>query len=59
VSFVFAFQSKMDNSQVISLLTYGLDDTVLPSDHVHVNFRNYMEIFSDIDDRIFVEDEEY
>ncbi len=32
----FGFQSKMGNSQSISLLTYGLDDTVLPSDHVCV-----------------------
>ena len=46
MSFVFAFQSKMGNSQFISLLTYGFDDTVLPSDHVNVNFRNYMDNFS-------------
>ena len=36
----------MGNSQFISLLTYGLDDTVLSSDHVNVNFRNYMDNFS-------------
>ncbi len=46
MSFVFAFQSKMGNSQFISLLTYGFDDTVLPSDHVNINFRNYMDNFS-------------
>ncbi len=46
MSFVLAFQSKMGNSQFISLLTYGFDDTVLPSDHVNVNFRNYMDNFS-------------
>ena len=40
----------MGNSQFISLLTYGLDDTVLSSDHVNVNFRNYMDNFIGIDD---------
>ena len=48
----------MGNSQSISLLTYDLDDTVLPSDHVNANFRNYMDNFTDIDDGLYVEDEE-
>ena len=48
----------MGNSQSISLLTYGIDDTELPSDNVNVNFRNYMDNFTDIDDGLYVEDEE-
>ena len=50
---------KIGNSQSISLLAYGLDDTVLPSDHVNANFRNYMDNFTDIDDGLYVQDEEY
>ena len=57
--FVFCFhQSKMGNSQSISLLTYGVDDTVLPSDPVNVNFRNFIDNFTDIDDGLYVEDDE-
>ena len=56
---LFGFQCKMGNSQSISLLTYDLDDTVLPSDHVNANFRNYMDNFTDIDDGLYVKDEEY
>ena len=48
------FKSKMG----ISLLTYGLDDTVLPSDRLNANFRNYMDNFTDIDDGLYVEDDE-
>ena len=32
---VFGFQSKMCNSQSISMLSYGVDDTLLPSDPVN------------------------
>ena len=31
---------------------------MLPSDHVNVNFRNYMDNFTDIDDGLYIEDEE-
>jgi hypothetical protein len=44
----------MGNSQSIFMLTYGVDDTVLPIDPLSVNFRN----FTDIDDGLYVEDEE-
>ena len=36
--------------QSIFPLSYGLDDSVLPSDNVNVTFRNYMDNFIDIDD---------
>ena len=49
----------MGNSQSISLLTYGIDDTVLPSDPVNINFRNFIDNFTDIDDGLYVEDEQY
>ena len=49
----------MGNSQSISLLTYGVDDTILPSDPVNVNFRNFIDNFTDIDDGLYVEDEQY
>ena len=49
----------MGNSQSISLLSYGVDDTVLPSDPMNVNFRNFIDNFTDIDDGLYVEDEEY
>ena len=48
----------MGNSQSISMLTYGVDDTVLPIDPLNVNFRNYIDNFTDIDDGLYVEDEE-
>ena len=48
----------MGNSQSISLLSYGVDDTVLPSDPVNVNFRNFIDNFTDIDDGLYVEDDE-
>ena len=48
----------MDNSQSISMLTYGVDDTVLPIDPLNVNFRNFIDNFTDIDDGLYVEDEE-
>ena len=48
----------MGNSQSISLLSYGLDDSILPSDNANVTFCNYMDNFIDIDDGLFVEDEE-
>ena len=48
----------MGNSQSISLLSYGLDDSILPSDNVNATFRNYMDNFIDIDDGLYVEDEE-
>ena len=54
----FGFQSKMGNFQSISMLTYGVDDTVLPSDPVNVNFRNFIDNFTEIDDGLYVEDEE-
>ena len=44
----------MGNSQSISILTYG----VLPSDPVNVNFRNFIDNFTEIDDGLYVEDEE-
>ena len=33
----------MGNSQSITMLTCGVDDTVLPSDPVNVHFRNFIE----------------
>ena len=54
----FGFQSKMGNSQSISMLTYGVDDTVLPIDPFNVNFRNFIDNFTDIDDGLYVQDEE-
>ena len=49
----------MGNFQSISMLTYGVDDTVLPtSDPVNVNFRNFIDNFTEIDDGLYVEDEE-
>ena len=48
----------MGNSQSISLLSYRVDDTVLPSDPVNVNYRNFIDNFTDIDDGSYVEDEE-
>ena len=47
----------MGNSQSISMLTYGVDDTVLPIDPLNVNCRNYIDNFTDIDDGLYVEDE--
>ena len=32
------------------MLTYGVDDTVLPIDPLNVNFRNFIDNFTDIDD---------
>ena len=49
----------MGNSQSISLLSFGVDDTVWPSDPMNVNFRNFIDNFTDIDDGLYVEDEEY
>ena len=54
----FGFQYKMGNSQSISMLTYGVDDTVLPIDPLNVNFRNFIDNFTDIDDGLYVQDEE-
>jgi hypothetical protein len=48
----------MGNSHSISLLTYGIDDTVLPNDRVNANIRNYMDNFTDVDDGLYVEDDE-
>ena len=48
----------MGNSQSISLLSYGVDDTVLPSDPVNENFGNFLDNFTDIDDGLYVEDDE-
>ena len=48
----------MGNSQSISMLTYGVDDTVLPIDPLNVNFRNFIDNFTDIDEGLYVEDEE-
>ena len=48
----------MGNSQSISLLSYGVDDTVLPSDPMNDNFRNFIDNFTDIDDGLYVEDDE-
>ena len=48
----------MGNSHSISMLTYGVDDTVLPIDPLNVNFRNFIDNFTDIDDGLYVEDEE-
>jgi hypothetical protein len=31
------------------MLTYGVDDTVLPIDPLNVNFRNFIDNFTDID----------
>jgi hypothetical protein len=36
VNFIVGFQCKMGNSQSISMLTYGVDDTVLPIDPLNV-----------------------
>ena len=47
----------MGNSQSISMLTYGVDDTVLPIDPVNANLRNFIDNFTDIDDGLYVEDE--
>jgi len=47
----------MGNSQSISLLSYGIDDTVLPCDPVNVNFHKFIDNFTDIDDGLYVEDE--
>ena len=52
--FFFGFQYKMGNSQSISMLTYGVDDTVLPVDPLNVNFRNFIDNFTDIDDGLYV-----
>ena len=49
----------MGNSQSIFMLTYGVDDTVLPIDPLNVNFRNFIDNFTDIDDGLYVEDEQY
>ena len=48
----------MGNSQSISLLSYGVEDTVLPSDPMNDNFRNFIDNFTDIDDGLYVEDDE-
>jgi hypothetical protein len=58
LNFFSDFQSKIGNSQSISLLSYGVDDTVLPVDPVNVNYRNFIDNFTDIDDGLYVEDEE-
>ena len=47
----------MGNLQSISLLSYGVDDTVLPSDPANDNFRNFIDNFTDIDG-LYVGDEE-
>ena len=49
----------MGNSQSISMLTYSVDGTVLPIDPLNVNFRNFIDNFTDIDDGLYVEDEQY
>ena len=49
----------MGNSQSITMLTCGVDDTVLPSDPVNVHFRNFIENFTDIDDGLYVQDEQF
>ena len=46
------FQFKMGNSQSISLLTYGIDDTVLPCDRVNANLLDHMDNFIDVDDDV-------
>jgi hypothetical protein len=48
----------MGDSQSISMLTYGVDDTVLPSDPVNVNFRNFIDNYTKKDDGLYVQDEE-
>ena len=41
------------------MLTYGVDDTVLPIDPLVANFRNFfIDNFTDIDDGLYVEDED-
>ena len=61
IIFFFCFPSKMGNSQSISMLTYGVDDTVLPIDPLNVNFRYFIDNFTDIiDDELYVvEGEQY
>ena len=40
----------MGDSQSISLLSYGIDDTVMSGDRVNAYFRNYKDNFIDVDD---------
>ena len=54
IEIFFWFSIKMGNSQSISMLTYGVDDTVLPVDPLNVNFRNFIDNFTDIDDGLYV-----
>jgi hypothetical protein len=39
VKIIVGLQSKMGNSQSISMLTYGVDGTVLPIDPLNVKFK--------------------
>ena len=42
----------MGNSQSISLVTYGIDDTVMSGDLNDANLLNYMVNFIDVDDDV-------
>ena len=42
----------MGNSQSISLLSYGIDDTVMSGDLNDANLLNYMANFIDVDDDV-------
>ena len=49
----------MGDSQSISLLSYGIDDTVTSGDRVNAYLRNYMDDFTDVDDNgLYLEDNE-
>ena len=49
----------MGDSQSISLLSYGIDDTVMSGDRVNASLRNYMDDFTDVDDNgLYLEDNE-
>ena len=47
----------MGDSQSISLLSYGIDDTVISGDRVNAYLHNYMDNFIDVDDNgLYLED---
>ena len=49
----------MGDSQSISLLSYGIHDTVMSADRVNAYLRNYMDNFIDVDDNgLYLKDNE-
>jgi len=49
----------MGYSQFISLLSYGIDDTVMSGEHVNANLLNYMNNFIDAEyDVLYLEGNE-